>query len=63
MVACNRCPGCGLRMGTRKEPDGLYRCRKCKTVIRVERRGPDSVITAKPAGAAEGRDLMTIPRV
>lgn len=64
MIAYNKCPGCGLRMGQRKEPAGqLYRCRRCKTVVLHERHGYDSRFTAKPDGAAGGQKLLEIPRV
>lgn len=63
MIAMNRCPKCGLRMGQRKEPaDVLYRCRKCKAVILHERVGIDSKFTRKPDDAASGV-LLEIPRV
>ena len=63
MIAYERCPGCGLKMGHRKEPDGLYRCRKCKTVLLVERDGLVTRFTAKPDGAAPRDPRIEIPRV
>jgi len=64
VIAVNKCPGCGLRMGQRKEPAGrLYRCRRCKTVLLHERLGMDSKFTAKPDEAAPRDPRLEIPRV
>lgn len=62
--ATGRCPACGLKMGERKEPPGMYRCRKCKTAIRVEGTtyGQGSRLTVVPHEHGE-LDLKTIPRV
>ena len=62
--ATGQCPACGLRMGERKEPPGMYRCRKCKTAIRVERGtdGYGSRISIVPSEHGELK-LLTIPRV
>lgn len=57
------CPACGLRMGERKEVDGLYRCRRCKTAIRLEGRaaGQGSRFAVVPQERGELK-LEEIPR-
>ena len=65
MLAYNKCPGCGLRMGQRKEPTGnLYRCRKCKAaIIHVSKdKSGDSLFSLR-RDAERHLDLLTIPRV
>jgi hypothetical protein len=59
-----RCPACGLPMGERKDPPGLYRCRRCKTAIRLEGRAPGqgSRFSVLPQEHGE-MNLETIPRV
>lgn len=62
--ATGQCPSCGLRFGERKEPPGMYRCRKCKTAVRVEKGGygEGSRVSVVPNERGELK-LMTIPRV
>jgi hypothetical protein len=49
-------------MGNRREKPGLYRCRKCKSVLQHEKRRDETVFYLRPAGAGSP-DLLTIPRV
>jgi len=63
MIAYNRCPRCGLKMGFRKEPDGLYRCRKCKRSLLIERDRHSTRFTLKPDGATPNDPRLEIPRV
>ena len=63
--AINRCPGCGLKLGSRKEPVGRpYRCRKCKSVIvhAYKTRAGESMFALR-AGEKGDPGLLTIPRV
>jgi len=66
MLAYGRCPGCGLKMGSRKEPVGQpYRCRKCKGVIfhvQRHRESGESLLRLIP-GEKGDPNLLTIPRV
>lgn len=69
-VATGKCPACGLKMGERTnrpgrfaERPGMYRCRRCKTAIRVEKGyGSGSLISVVPNEHGE-LNLVTIPRV
>lgn len=65
-TATGKCPACGLRMGVRlKERVGMYyRCRKCKTALRLEGhdRGLGSVLSVLPNEHGELK-LQEIPRV
>jgi hypothetical protein len=50
-------------MGFRKEPDGLYRCRKCKRSLLIERDRHSTRFTLKPDGATPNDPRLEIPRV
>ena len=66
MLAYGKCPCCGLKMGSRKEPTGRpYRCRKCRAVVVHVQRHPrtgESLMRWMPGDKGDP-NLMTIPRV
>jgi len=62
--ATGQCPACGLKLGFRKEKQGMYRCRKCKTAIRVGDHVPGEGSRTSVVPDEHGElNLLTIPRV